>query len=170
MISTLLIITCTNLFAKNTECRNINKYQLTLLAHGSNLANEKTTRTTNGGAYKLRKVSCFKKCKIIKLKDEINLYQPNHPDADSNGYVAYPNMDPANEIIKFMSAINHLEIIAKKKKCGLTYAKANKGFFIKYTNGKVKEDHFILPGDILITGWQRTLRNGAGSLISFSNY
>jgi flagellar basal-body rod protein FlgC len=170
MISTLLILNSTSLLAKSKECLHIQKYQLTLTAHGSNLANEKTTRTPSGGAYDVQKVNCSKKCKIIKYKDHINMYEPHHPDANQNGYVIYPNIDPASEIIKFMSAINHLEILAKKKRCGLSYAKASKGFFIKYAKGKVKEDHFILPGDMLITGWQRTLKNGEDSLISFSNY
>jgi flagellar basal-body rod protein FlgC len=170
MISTLLIINSPSLYAKSSECSLVKRYQLALSAHGSNLANEKTTRTRSGGAYQLRKVSCFKKCRIIKLKDHINLYEPHHPDANQNGYVTYPNMDPATEITKFMAAINRLEIIAKRKKCGLSYAKASKGFFIKYAKGKIKEDHFILPGDILITGWQRTLKNGEDSLVSFSNY
>ena len=143
---------------------------MALSAHGSNLANEKTTRTPSGDAYSPQYVKCNKKCIISKKQDFLKIYEPNHPDADSNGYVTYPNIEPADEINLFMVAINNLELLAKKKKCGLTYSSANKGFYIKYTKGKIKEDHFILPGEILITGWQRTLKNGQRSLISFSNY
>jgi flagellar basal-body rod protein FlgC len=31
-------------------------------------------------------------------------YQPGHPDADASGYVAYPRMSPAEEMVDLMSA------------------------------------------------------------------
>ncbi|GAB2491173.1 flagellar basal body rod protein FlgC [Alkalibacterium psychrotolerans] len=32
-------------------------------------------------------------------------YEPNHPDADEDGYVAYPNVDMADEMVDMMTAI-----------------------------------------------------------------
>ena len=29
---------------------------------------------------------------------------PGHPDADANGYVAFPNMNPAEEMVDLMNA------------------------------------------------------------------
>src|SRR5262249_13443124 len=31
-------------------------------------------------------------------------YQPSHPDADKDGYVALPNVDPAEEMVDMLSA------------------------------------------------------------------
>ncbi|SDJ01989.1 flagellar basal body rod protein FlgC [Salimicrobium halophilum] len=38
-----------------------------------------------------------------------NVYQPNHPDADENGYVQMPNVDPLREMVDIMSATRSYE-------------------------------------------------------------
>ncbi len=72
----------------------------------SNVANARTTRTEDGGPYK-RKIAVFeenydeklgmlgiKATEIIDDKTPVKkLYEPNHPDADEEGYVEYPNVD-----------------------------------------------------------------------------
>ena len=72
----------------------------------SNVANARTTRTGDGGPYK-RKIAVFeenydeklgmlgiKATEIIDDKTPVKkLYEPNHPDADEEGYVEYPNVD-----------------------------------------------------------------------------
>ena len=72
----------------------------------SNVANVKTTRTENGGAY-VRKVASFQEnydeklgmlgVKAVAIEDDKSplrkVYEPNHPDADAEGYVEYPNVD-----------------------------------------------------------------------------
>lgn len=170
MISTLFITVPAFGASKAKKCGNVKKLQLTLSAHGSNLANEETTRTSEGGAYKLQIVKCRKKCKIETREDYLHMYEPDHPDSDINGYVLYPNIEPAEEINKFLAAINKLELMAKRGKCGLSHEVATKGFVIKYKKGLIKEDHFILPDSILITGWRRTLKNGNDNLLSFANF
>lgn len=37
------------------------------------------------------------------------LYQPDHPDANEQGYVAYPNVDPLREMVDLMSATRSYE-------------------------------------------------------------
>ena len=32
------------------------------------------------------------------------VYDPHHPDADANGYVAYPNINPVEEMVNMMTA------------------------------------------------------------------
>jgi flagellar basal-body rod protein FlgC len=32
-------------------------------------------------------------------------YEPSHPDADGRGYVAYPNVDPAQEMVDLIAAV-----------------------------------------------------------------
>lgn len=72
----------------------------------SNVANAKTTRSEDGGAYR-RKVATFAEnydeklgmlgVKTISIEEDKSplrkLYEPEHPDADEQGYVEYPNVD-----------------------------------------------------------------------------
>ncbi len=90
------------------------KIRLNVIA--SNLANINSTKTPEGGPYR-RKDVIF----ITYIYDEISqgvdvykivedqrpfrtVYEPGHPDADSNGYVKYPNVNPLEEMINLISA------------------------------------------------------------------
>ena len=43
--------------------------------------------------------------KIVRDDKEPNMkYEPNHPDADANGYVAYPNINPVVEMADLVEA------------------------------------------------------------------
>jgi flagellar basal-body rod protein FlgC len=93
-----------------------------------NIANSETTRTAEGGPYRRRDVS-FSTQSLgdlergsfdSRLNEAINgvavdsvrvddrapqrRYQPGHPDADADGYVAYPNLNPAEEMVDLLSA------------------------------------------------------------------
>jgi flagellar basal-body rod protein FlgC len=37
------------------------------------------------------------------------VYMPNHPDADAKGQVAFPNVEPLEEMVNMMDAINSYE-------------------------------------------------------------
>ena len=37
------------------------------------------------------------------------VYNPNHPDANEEGYVVYPNVDPLKEMVDLMSATRSYE-------------------------------------------------------------
>jgi flagellar basal-body rod protein FlgC len=37
------------------------------------------------------------------------IFKPNHPDADSNGYVTLPNVNPVEEMVDMMSAVRSYE-------------------------------------------------------------
>ncbi|MCR8746717.1 flagellar basal body rod protein FlgC [Romboutsia lituseburensis] len=83
----------------------------------SNVANVKTTRTEEGGAYR-RKVASFEEnydeklgmlgVKTVAIEEDKSplrkLYEPNHPDADEQGYVEYPNVDLLVEMSDLISA------------------------------------------------------------------
>lgn len=83
----------------------------------TNVANMKTTRTEDGGAYR-RKVVTFeenfdnklgmlgvKTASIEPDKSPLRkLYEPNHPDADEQGYVEYPNVDILTEMTELLTA------------------------------------------------------------------
>jgi flagellar basal-body rod protein FlgC len=91
-----------------------------------NIANIDTTRTENGEPYRRKMVvltakSDFKNMMLQNLKDyepgmvevaeiledqsEFKLtYNPEHPDADENGYVKLPNVDSLKETVDMMEA------------------------------------------------------------------
>jgi len=91
-----------------------------------NLANAETTRTPDGGPYR-RKDAVFaaedqsspfssiysqelgatgvRVAEVVEDTSEPVLrYQPGHPDADENGYVAYPRVNPAEDMVDLLGA------------------------------------------------------------------
>lgn len=99
----------------------------------SNMANAETTRTPEGGPYK-RKLVVFRSDEIspfprmlsagsrtsspgVRVQEVVAdpappemRFQPSHPDADKNGFVAYPNINPVNEMVDLMSAVRAYEL------------------------------------------------------------
>lgn len=83
----------------------------------SNVANAETTRTEDGGAYR-RKVATFAEnydeklgmlgVKTVSIEEDKSplrkLYEPEHPDADEQGYVEYPNVDMLVEMSDLLVA------------------------------------------------------------------
>ncbi|HHN75129.1 MAG TPA: flagellar basal body rod protein FlgC, partial [Acidobacteria bacterium] len=96
----------------------------------SNLANARTTRTPEGGPY-LRRLPVVaaetlegksfgemldNSVRAVRVKGVITdsrppvmRYEPGHPDANEQGYVAYPNVDPVEEIVDMLSAVRSYE-------------------------------------------------------------
>lgn len=92
-----------------------------------NLANAETTRTPEGGPYR-RKDAVFASAPAGSpfasvFESELNAgngvevagvvedtreperrYLPGHPDADAGGYVAFPRVNPAEDMVDLMSA------------------------------------------------------------------
>jgi len=92
-----------------------------------NIANADTTRTPEGGPYR-RKDAVFTTATsqtsfaqalsefgtpvqgvavsqiVTDQSDPERRYLPGHPDADANGYVAFPKINPAEEMVDLMSA------------------------------------------------------------------
>lgn len=86
----------------------------------NNIANAETTRTPEGGPFR-RQLAIFRGYEIkvgvspekvgVKVKQVINdpsplreVYDPSHPDANKDGYVAYPNVQMAVEMANLVSA------------------------------------------------------------------
>ncbi len=97
----------------------------------SNLSNVSTTRGPDGGAYR-RKVAIFRsvevgsdfaqvmddqrkqyQVEVDKVIDDgrepVLVYEPDHPDADEDGYVSYPNINVMEEMVGVMSAARSYE-------------------------------------------------------------
>lgn len=95
----------------------LNAERLRIDIVSSNVANIRTTRTEEGGAY-IRRVPSFIESfdskmnvsgvEVYKIeKDQSPLrkeYDPTHPDANEDGYVEYPNVDILVEMSDLISA------------------------------------------------------------------
>jgi flagellar basal-body rod protein FlgC len=91
-----------------------------------NLANAETTRTPEGGPYR-RKDAVFGSAgqgspfssvfanemestgvevsQVVEdTREPEKRYLPGHPDADANGYVAFPRVNPAEDMVDLMGA------------------------------------------------------------------
>ncbi len=93
-----------------------------------NLANAETTRSVDGGPYR-RKDVLFESQEqsspfsavfqtswnsgmqgvgvsdvVVDMREPDRRYVPGHPDADADGYVAFPRLNPAEEMADLMNA------------------------------------------------------------------
>lgn len=103
----------------------------------ANLANAETTRTDDGGPYRRKlvvfgsrtprfqlalgnagfpQVASTKGVEVRQVVEDatppVLRYDPGHPDANPEGYVAYPNLNPATEMVDLMSAVRSYEASA----------------------------------------------------------
>lgn len=87
----------------------------------SNMANANTTRTEEGGPYRKKNV-VFKQVlegehkggvKVDKIFEDTKpprlQYDPTHPDANEEGYVAMPNISPVEEMVNMLEAARAYE-------------------------------------------------------------
>ena len=108
----------------------------------SNIANARTTRTEDGGPYK-RKDAVFQSVLLPGLDKEDAesapgvmvtevledqaapklVYDPDHPDADANGYVAFPNVVVVEEMVNMITATKAYEANATSIKAVKDMAK-----------------------------------------------
>ena len=94
-----------------------------------NLANAETTRTVDGGPYRRKLVvfgnetpptfvqaldavqsSLVKVVEVAESDDSFRVvYQPSHPDANAEGYVTLPNINPVLEMVDLLAATRAYE-------------------------------------------------------------
>jgi flagellar basal-body rod protein FlgC len=105
----------------------MNAHRAWMEASASNVANANTTRTAAGGPYQ-RKTVLFQEALraaeigVPSTVSGVNItagvpdttpfpkiFDPSHPDADPQGYVALPNVDPVREMVDLTSATRGYE-------------------------------------------------------------
>lgn len=113
----------------NTSGLNLERLKLDVIS--SNIANVNTTRTAEGGPYLRKEVTFEESLKnqasffgkqpvpasfgvratgIEESDENLNIvFDPTHPDADTEGYVTYPNVDMADEMVELMTTIRTYE-------------------------------------------------------------
>ena len=119
--------------ALRASASGLNAQSLRMKLISGNLANMHTTRTAEGGPYQ-RKEAVFaaqaagpsfkdllatqrmgdlEEVQTVEIvrdgREPIYKYDPEHPDADENGRVAYPNISLAEEMVDLISATRSYE-------------------------------------------------------------
>ena len=98
-----------------------------------NLANAETTRTPEGGPYRRKDVAFAEDDAVGSFSSQLDSalgsnvagvtvsdtivdsrpserrYMPGHPDADKDGYVEFPNVNPAEDMVDLMGASRSYE-------------------------------------------------------------
>ena len=101
----------------------------------SNMANAQTTRTPAGGPYR-RQLVVFQARRVPRFslalagleresssavrvaavvsdqRPPVMRFEPGHPDANAEGYVAYPQVDPIEEMTDLLGAVRAYELNA----------------------------------------------------------
>ncbi|MBE9528937.1 MAG: flagellar basal body rod protein FlgC [Proteobacteria bacterium] len=120
-----------NVFAVSASGMEAQRMRMNVIA--SNLANVETTHTSEGGPYRRKDIvfkadentfgnllgSAMKKGENLTgvsvagiIADSRPLkyaYEPSHPDADTSGYVAYPNVNAVEEMVNMIAASRSYE-------------------------------------------------------------
>ena len=122
----------------NISASGMSAQRLRMDLISQNIANVNTTRDENGEPYR-RQTAVFAEkeanpfgsllqCSSLKRSSEKNgsgvkvtaivedhvtamkeVYDPSHPDADENGYVTYPNVNPVTEMTNMIDATRSYE-------------------------------------------------------------
>ena len=113
----------TDIFSISSSALEAHRKRMNTIA--SNLANIHTTRTEEGGPYK-RKDVIFSPSPMEGTDGEVAsgvevsgiyvdpsppnvIYEPGHPDADENGFVAMPAINSIEEMVNMMTAVRAYE-------------------------------------------------------------
>jgi flagellar basal-body rod protein FlgC len=104
----------------------------------ANMANAETTHTQDGGPYRRKEVvfassgnmpfrmmladfhsglaNAVPAVRVQRVIDDptppLKRYEPGHPDADKDGYVAYPAINPVQEMVDLMGAVRSYQLNA----------------------------------------------------------
>ena len=109
----------------------------------SNLANANTTRTPEGGPYRRLDLvfeavpapsfadtlgAAVRQVQVSEVYEDQNpgrvRFEPGHPDADPQGYVTYPNVEPVVEMVNLLGA-------ARSYEANLTVIEATKALMLR---------------------------------------
>lgn len=123
------------LSSMNISASGMTAQRMRLDVASENIANIETTRTEGGGAYRRKTVVLESKSdgtfrqalakaassgkaagsgvQVAAIEEDQtdlkSVYNPDHPDADENGYVSLPNVDLVKEVTDSMSATRSYE-------------------------------------------------------------
>jgi flagellar basal-body rod protein FlgC len=104
--------------ALNVSASGMSAERLRMDVIASNLANANTTRGADGQPYRRQEVILQEKSPsfgevlggvmVAGIADDPTpprrVYDPGHPDADKNGYVTMPNVNPVTEMVDLITS------------------------------------------------------------------
>ena len=111
----------------NISGSGLSAQRVRLQAVSSNMANARTTRTEEGGPYQRRmpvfetesldrfgselqrKLGSVEVTEVRTLNDVERVFDPTHPDADDDGFVAYPAINILEEMVDLMTTARTYE-------------------------------------------------------------
>ena len=111
----------------NISGSGLSAQRVRLQAVSSNMANARTTRTEEGGPYQRRmpvfetesldrfgselqrKLGSVEVTEVRTLNDVERVFDPTHPDADEDGFVAYPAINILEEMVDLMTTARTYE-------------------------------------------------------------
>lgn len=111
-----------SVFKVSASALEAQKQRMNVIA--SNMANAATTKTAEGGPYKRKDViftvavvdaeqTRLEGVKVEGIREDSSpprmIYDPAHPDADKDGYVAMPNINTIEEMVNMMMALRAYE-------------------------------------------------------------
>lgn len=135
----------------NTTASALTAQRLRMDVISSNMANVDSTRTADGGPYRRKMVVMQPKegqfssflnaamnkgqgstigngVKVTEIREDQTpfklVFDPEHPDANEDGYVELPNVDPLREMVDLISATRSYE-------SNVTVFNASKGMLMK---------------------------------------
>lgn len=170
----ILLMSSNPAFAgKSQDCNEMKSEQIRLAMLGSNLVNINTTRTHEGGPYRPFQIkSCSDGgCDVERDYAPIMKYLPDHPDADSKGYVSYPNIDKSSDYTAFNMTAAKLRLLGSKKLCETEIIENGSSVLLRYKslNSEVKEDIFNFDKNQKVVSWMRTYQKGQISTVNFTS-
>jgi flagellar basal-body rod protein FlgC len=111
-----------SVFSVSASALEAQRHRMNVIA--SNMANVHSTRTEEGGPYR-RKDVLFTSMTVesnpynlegVKVVDVVSdnspfitIYDPSHPDANKEGFVSMPNINPIEEMVNMMMAFRAYE-------------------------------------------------------------
>jgi flagellar basal-body rod protein FlgC len=118
-----------DLTALDISAAGLSAQRIRMNVLAENLANAETSRTADGGPYRRRlvvfgaeragtfrqamdavEVSTVRVVEVVESQEPPRLiYQPSHPDASAEGYVALPNINPVLEMADLLMATRAYE-------------------------------------------------------------
>ena len=108
--------------AANISASGLSAERTRMEVVAQNIANASTTRTPGGGPYRRQEVvfsaaldrqragglTDFGGVQVVGIVPDGSelprTFQPGHPDADAEGFVTFPNVNPVNEVVNLLSA------------------------------------------------------------------
>lgn len=172
-----LVFTCLvfslNAFADiSKECGELKNWRIRLALTSSNLLNVNSTRTPEGGPYRPFDIkSCSGgECVVERVSTPLLQYLPGHPDANSNGYVAFPNIDQKVEYMTFLIIAKKLRQLAADRACGANLFEKGDTAYVRYMDNGIEpqEDQFAFDKYENLVSWAEIDSKGSLTSIQFT--